>query len=180
MRVSSSARMWGFTLLEILTTMIVIGILFAMSVQIYASIRQKAERALCQGNLRNLYATASAYLMDQKQWPQVAATDLKNPQYALDWINTFKPYGLTSKNWICPSVQYALGNINYDVFPRLDYFPAGFGDGPRTPYLYPSHPWFVERGDVHGDGNLAILANGQVKSLQEIVRDSQSGGAVDW
>ena len=42
--------------------------------------------------------------------------------------------------------------------------------GPRTPFKWPTHPWFVERGDVHGDGQLVIFTNSEVKSLKEIFR----------
>jgi type II secretory pathway pseudopilin PulG len=166
--------------MELLTVMVIMGILFVLIIDGYTSLRAKAERAACQNNLRGLHVAASGYVTDHNSWPQIPTTDLKNPEYALAWIAAFKPYGLAPINWICPSVQHALGNMNYNVYPRLDYFGTPFDSSPRAPFLYPTHPWFTERGDMHGDGNLVVFANGSVRSLKEVVRETQNQTGPEW
>ncbi len=154
-----------------MTVLVVMLILATMVMGSYLSIRDKARRSLCQNNLRNLHVAGVGYLTDHENvWPQVPTNDLKDPNYALSWISAFRPYGMAPINWICPSVQAALG-IDYNVYPRLDYFATPFAPTPRAASRYATQPWFVERADIHGDGNLVIFANGQVKSLQEVVRD---------
>jgi hypothetical protein len=43
-----------------------------------------------------------------------------------------------------------------------------FDSKPFSPSKYPSQPWFAERGNVHGTGNLVVLGNGSVTDLQSM------------
>lgn len=161
-------------MLEIATVIVVISILITMIVPVVRGVLGKAERAGCATNLKNLYVGGAAYLQDRGEWPQVPTKDIRSPQYALAWIRSLEPYGFGRINWICPSVQRQLKgpDIQQDKNARIDYLATPFGSNPTLPYRWPTHPWFVERGDVHGDGQLVIFANGQVKSLMDIRRDS--------
>jgi prepilin-type N-terminal cleavage/methylation domain-containing protein len=165
-------RTRAFTLLEVLTVIVVIAILSTMVIGSYVSIRDKARRSACENNLRNLHVAMDSYLSDNDGiWPQVPANDLKDPNYPLQWISVLRPYKLAPVNWICPSVQAAIG-VDYNQYPRLDYLPTPFGNSPRAAYRFATQPWFVERADIHGDGNLLIFANGEMKSLNQVVRGS--------
>ena len=161
------------TLLEIATVIVVIAILITMIVPVVRGVLGKAERANCATNLKNLYVGGASYLQDRGEWPQIPAKDIRSPGYALMWIRAFEPYGFGRINWLCPSVQRQLKNPDYkqDKNARIDYLATPFGPNPILPHKWPTQPWFVERGDVHGDGQLVIFANGQVKSLTEIIRD---------
>lgn len=161
----------GFTILEVATVIVIIAILSVMAAQAYSSLRGKAERASCVNNLTGLYAAASAYVTDQGQWPQISTRDVHQPAYAEAWIAALSPYGISGKNWICNSVQYALKGHDYAAYPRVDYLAMPFGPEPRAAYQWANQPWFVERGDMHGDGNLMVFTSGQVKSLQDFRRD---------
>src|SRR5687767_6093890 len=109
--------------MEVLTSIVVLSILFLIGMQTYGQIAKKAERARCDSNLRNLYAAATAYVTDQGSWPQVPVDDLEDPAYVNAWIDAFKPYKLGRVNWICPSIQKILGNPSYekDDQVRIDY-----------------------------------------------------------
>lgn len=157
--------------MELLTVVVIIGILATMIIGSWLSIREKARRSSCQNNLKNLHVAMTGYLTDNENiWPQIPTNNLKDPNYALSWIAKLQPYKLAPVNWICPSVQAVLG-LDYNKYPRLDYLPTPFGTQSRAAFQYATQPWFIERADIHGDGNLLIFADGGIKSLNEVVRD---------
>jgi type II secretory pathway pseudopilin PulG len=161
--------------MEILTATVVVSILALMGFQSYTMIMAKAERGKCENNLRNLYVAATAYVTDQGQWPQIPVEDLEDPSYAHAWVRALQPYKIDRLNWLCPGIQKLLGNPPYDGDDaRLDYIPAPFGDTPRAAYEWPNHPWFMERGDIHGDGNLLIFTNGNIRSLKQVTNDPKT------
>lgn len=174
-RLSTSSS--GFTLLEILTVMLVIGILATMLLPAFSYLKGRGEGIGCQSNLRSLYAAASAHVTDKGDWPQIPSTGTSKPPYARAWIRALREYGLAEQNWVCPTVQRMMKRPDLldPKNARVDYLPTPFAPGARTPYKFSNHPWFMERGDVHGDGNLVMLASGAVKSLHQVIRDSQSG-----
>jgi prepilin-type N-terminal cleavage/methylation domain-containing protein len=164
----------GFTLMELMTVIVVILILPVIVLQVTGTIKDKAERANCTSNLRNLYTGASSYLQDHQEWPQIRESP-NSTEYAQKWLAALTKYGITERNWLCPSVQRQMKNsqpLTGTDF-RADYFATPFNNKPSTPYRWSTQPWFVERGNVHGDGNLMIFASGQVKSLKETIRDMQ-------
>lgn len=164
----------GFTLLELMTVIVIMGILVALLVPLFAQIRQKSERGHCTRNLTGLYVAASIYTQEKGSWPQIGTRDTKSPRYAKAWSKALAPYGIGPVNWICPSIQRAMGSPDYksEKNLRIDYSGTAFGTHYTAPHRWPTHPWFIERGDMHGDGNLIIFANGQVKSLQDVRRDT--------
>jgi type II secretory pathway pseudopilin PulG len=155
-----------------MTVLVIVFILVTMLFPVVRGVQGKAERQNCVSNLRSLYSAASAHVQDQGDWPQVEAKNVHQPGYALAWRQALAPYGIAPLNWICPSVQRELHNPDYakPTSARIDYLATPFGPGKLTPYKWPTHPWFVERGDVHGDGQLVIFANSEVRSLKEIFR----------
>jgi len=156
-----------------MTVIVIVAILMTMLAPAFRSLQGKAEMQSCVGNLKGLYAAASGYVQDQGHWPQIDTKDVQRPAYAEAWIAAFRPYGIAPVNWVCPTVQRQLGNpdITKPGAARVDYIATPFDSGPRTPFKWPTHPWFLERGDVHGDGQLVIFTNTEVKSLKEIVRN---------
>jgi type II secretory pathway pseudopilin PulG len=62
---------WGFTLLELLTVIIIIVLLASMIIPTMAGLRARADRGKCMSNLRQLYVAASGYVDSQGHWPQV-------------------------------------------------------------------------------------------------------------
>ena len=67
-----------------------------------------------------------------------------------------------------PALSSAARTIRSHENYRADYVAMPF-DGKRiTPSRWPNQPWFVERGNMHGNGNLLILANGSVTDLNSL------------
>jgi len=106
---------------------------------------------------------------DYQSWPQVSTANVSGTPYAQAWIAALAPYKISTTNWVCPSVQRLLNNpdLTQPQNVRVDYFATPFDSNPASPMRYPSQPWFIESANVHGDGNLMILTNGLVESLNE-------------
>ena len=164
----------GFTILELAFVILIIGILLTMLVAISDSVRARADKANCMANLRGLYSGASSYVTDQGHWPQIdplMSRDNSN-EYARQWIDALRPYGLSQVNWICGSQQRALGapDLTEKNYARVDYNGTPFDNRPHTAYLWPTQPWFVEHASVHDGGPLLIYTNGQVVTLSQALR----------
>lgn len=169
----SSRTQQAFTILELATVIVVIVILATMAIGSYSSIRDRARRAGCSNNLTGLHVAVASYLSDHDWvWPQVSTDSPTDPAFAQAWIGYLKPYKMQPVNWCCPAIQAAIG-LDPNLYPRLDYFPTPFDATPRIAFKYATQPWFVERADIHGDGNMLIYASGEIKSLDDVYRDSR-------
>ena len=167
-------RQSAFTLMELATVVLIIGILLAMILPGFTYLRNRAERTACAQNLRSLYVAATSYIQDRGSWPQIDPGLVGTPQYPEAWIQAMEPYQLGPKNWVCPSVQRALQNpdLMKPETRRIDYMGTPFGADRLLPYKYPRQPWFIERGDMHGEGQLILFPSGQVQTLREVLRDT--------
>jgi hypothetical protein len=149
-------------------------IMLSMVLPIVSYIRQRTDRANCINNLKNLTGAAQSHMLDHNRWPQFpvgSKAELKSTEEK--WIKTLEPYGVTHKHWICPSVQRGLNGPDYtsDKHYRVDYWMSNFSPHPRAPYESMAQPWFVEKQDVHGNGNLVIFADGGVQPLNDLRRE---------
>jgi hypothetical protein len=133
----------------------------------------RAQRIQCIANLRNLHVAASLYVQQNNLWPQinVPANQNKTPEeMASLWIAALQPFGLDRRSWVCPTIQNMLHDPDYSTpeTARVDYMATSFDDKPTSPYRWPTQPWFVETGDVHGNGNLIIFTDGSVQALNDV------------
>ena len=174
----SNAR--GFTLLELLIAIAIVAILGGLLLAVFSRLRQRAERVQCVGNLKNLYIGTELYIQQNGNWPQIetlANKDKNSEEKAVLWINALEPFSVPQKTWICPSIQNFLGNPDYTQpeNARIDYGMTAFDDKPTSPHQWPRQPWFMERGDVHGNGNLIIFADGSISDVKTEVGKARSG-----
>ncbi|CAN5500796.1 hypothetical protein BH18VER1_BH18VER1_07730 [soil metagenome] len=168
----SAAR--AFTVLELLIAVGIVAILGGLLVMALGGLRSRAQRAQCMANLRSLHVAASLYVQENDQWPQVytvANKDKSDEEFAELWIAALEPFGIARKAWICPTIQNDLGNPDYSTpaEARIDYIATAFDDKPTSPGQWPNQPWFIERGKVHGKGNLIIFADGSVVQSDELI-----------
>ncbi len=101
----------GFTLIEILVVVAVIGILAAILFPVLARTRENARRASCQSNLRQIGLGLQQYLQDYDgTYPNVSfgSSGLGAPyQYvgAYRWMDAIYPYTKSEQLFVCPSAN---------------------------------------------------------------------------
>ncbi|MEA3208962.1 MAG: hypothetical protein QOE70_2019 [Chthoniobacter sp.] len=164
----SSPRQRGFTILELVIVLLVIGILAVLLLESFQSFQARAERVRCASNLRSLHIALAAYTQDQGHWPQ-CPYEIGNPQFDNWWIREMSRYNLARINWECPTYRrmQSAGVAEKDDEAMIHYVPTRFDDGQRTPYKWSTQPWAVEVGDFHGDGNLILFPDGSIKGFNQ-------------
>ena len=155
-------------------TIMVIAILAVLLFPVLGGMRARAQRVQCMANLSSLYAAAELFIQQNGSWPQIPMaaddSDASEQAYAKNWISALTPFGPTQKTWICPSIQSLLQNpdLSKPENIRLDYAVTTFDDKPTTPHQWSRQPWFVETGDMHGNGNLIIFTDGSISDLKTV------------
>jgi len=166
--------------MEIFSAIVIILILLTLMLPAYDSIRSRMDKVACSNNLRQLYVAVGAYIQDYNQWPQISPQLMKASNNAYDeaWIEALTPFGVSRASWICPTIERNMGGIDYtqQANYRTDYIAMPFDNKRMTPFKWPTSPWFVERGTVHGNGNLLIQTNGAVVELTQMNNTPQPTG----
>jgi prepilin-type N-terminal cleavage/methylation domain-containing protein len=184
LRAQRSVHPSGYTLLELACAIVVIGILATLALPWFGQLRAKADLLKCATNLKALGRGAAAYLDEYQKWPQIRA-ESGTPSLAssstpdspsAQWIAALSPYGLSAQSWRCPTTERQIrraGGSRALEMTRIDYSPTRFAPSPQAPWEYSTHPWFVERGSVHGKGPLIYLADGRVLTFEDLFSASQ-------
>jgi hypothetical protein len=158
--------------------MVVIMILITLLIPAYETVRMRVDKVACTNNLRQLYVGANSYIQEYGHWPQVnpALLQAANNAYDEAWIEDFMPFGVSRGTWICPTMERDLGGPDYTQLGnyRSDYIAMPFDMKHTTPFRWNTAPWFAERGNVHGNGNLLIQSNGAVVELIQLLPSSGS------
>lgn len=115
----------GFTLVEIMIVVAIIGMLAAMAIPNFMTARQKAQRSACINNLKNIDGAKSAWALDSK------AGNNATPQ--LSNIQQYLGRGSAGTAPTCPAdpastfaTSYNLGDLN--TTPTCLIFPGAAGD----------------------------------------------------
>ena len=165
-------RRAAFTLLELVTAVLIVAILLVLSVQAYSTVLPRVDRIRCTANLRSLHVAASLYVQEHRTWPQIGIKkEQDQTQYASYWITALRPYGATPKTWACPTTQRRSQSPDLELAQnaRIDYLPNPFARGPQVPFRWARQPWFIERFDEHMDGNLVMFPDGHVESANQLL-----------
>ena len=163
----------GFTLVELLVAIGLIGVLATLSAPQLGTARERIEKIVCIGHLRSLHVSLGAYLNDNEEWPQ-CPEDLEGETEEKFWFDALKDYGAQENVWQCPTTVRRLGSdmdVSSSNIPKMHYTPTTFDDNPMSPRLWATMPWLIERGDAHHGGNLAIFPDGSVQSIIVGVQD---------
>lgn len=154
-----------------MTVAVIVVILVVLCVPAVQSVQGRMERVRCAKNLQNLCVAANLYVQEQGSWPQI---DVSRPpeDVAKDWIDALQPYGTTLQGWICPTVQRLLHSPDFTqpANRRTDYGGFPFSPEPQRPFQYATEPWFFEKNNVHGRGQLVVFRDGHIQTLSELVR----------
>lgn len=169
----------ALTLLELLTVLVISGVLMTMLIKMLEQPRASVERVACMSNMRSLHVALNSYIIDHKHWPQMPP-GLDNEQSAEWWIKSLASYVGEEKVWSCPTFRRKFKEEpqKYSKDFRIDYIPTDFDALPMTPFKWSSMPWLVEVGDFHGAGNLAVFPDGSVKTIWDMYREMHPGAPL--
>lgn len=169
----SSRRERALTLVELITVILVVAVLVVLVAPVASQFKRRLEKSKCINNLKGLHIGMQAYVQDKHSWPQIPIEYKADQKVQAElWIDVLKPYGLTQINWVCPTSQYNLGSpdLNNPDNARLDYTPFPYGRSQQDPFRYSNQPWFIENGDMHGNGNILIFPDGHAEELVDFLK----------
>lgn len=61
----------GFTLVELMVVLLILGILVAIAVPVYNSTQKKAKETTCEANIRTIEGAAAQYHAANGEWPSM-------------------------------------------------------------------------------------------------------------
>lgn len=163
----------GFTLLELMTVIVIVGILMVLFVPTFLKQQENARRVVCTARLKGLYVATVGFLgSNEGRWPRIIPTMSDDVKFAQQWYDVVSQHGLGWEDLTCPTMQRRLQSpdVTSAKSHRMDYINTFFDDRPGTAMKWPYMPWFLERQDVHGKGQLVILTNGTVVDIREARR----------
>lgn len=118
-------RTKGFTLVEILVVMAIVGVLASVLFSVFARVREKGRSAVCQSNLHQIYLAMQQYVQDNDgRYPH--HLDVNNSW----WSHKLFPYIKNVEVFRCPTISKPLTprddplydpSYRYNV-QRLNYY----------------------------------------------------------
>lgn len=164
----------GYTILEILAVVVVLSILATLGFVVWERLPMQAEMPRCAANMRSLQVALAAYVQDVGHWPQEPVDELGNNEDAYEdwWIEALRPYGAEESMWMCPTIKRLVTNKSKDGRPKVHYTPTMFDARPATPYRWPTQPWLIEIGNMHGKGALICYPDGSIRSMDEVLSEA--------
>jgi len=165
----------GFSLIEILVVIGILGVLGGLIVLTYPRIYQSASKAKCMSNMRVLHVGFANYVQENNIWPQLPEneSDPFDPKVEDLWIKTMSPYVQNESAWQCPILKAARITGPSGNILRMHYVPTRFDANPISPRRWSTQPWLVEIADAHGDGALITFPDGSIHSMGEVIRNFQ-------
>jgi len=156
----------GFTLLQLLLSIMIIAILVSVMFPLTGMLRKRAERVKCMNQMRNLGTALGVYTTDNGHWPQIPTGMLADEdKFWKWWLNVLapKPYEIPADMWICPTVKREAGITRTEDITFGSYGPTLFDAGSSTPWKW-KQPWLIETGSHHrkNGGPHMLMSDGSI------------------
>jgi prepilin-type N-terminal cleavage/methylation domain-containing protein/prepilin-type processing-associated H-X9-DG protein len=175
-----NTRTSAFTLIELLITITIVGMLATLLVPAVGKLEERARTAKCANNLQVIGVAVQEYANDNDdKFPTIEAMP-SNPVYSSSdnagtLVSTLGSYGVTKAVVQCPSDlrrhnYYAQEGSSYMWFPVVDGEPVsapkiyGFRGGPRVPRSAWIRICTDYDGSLHAGHSNRLYADGHVKA----------------
>jgi len=154
----------GFTLVELLVVLAIVGLLAGILFPVLSRTREDARRGACSGNLRQLQQAIILYTNDQDETLPVASYNNLEPYLPV----LVAPYVKSGLLWKCPSDGSA--DDTFDGRPEDTSVSYGYNWnlGGRT------------LGTVVDSSNTAALADGTSFAIEPTLANSDFGTGPDY
>jgi len=151
----------GYTLVELMVVLVIIGVLTALAVPSYIHFRNQAKKATCLSHMKTVHTGLGAHLNDKGYWPQMpdGIYDGEETDFFEFWIRAIEPYGVHEPNWLCPADK--VRKEAWDKDKSGSYIPTPFDAHPISPIRW-NQPWLIERGNLHGKGAHIAMPDGSI------------------
>jgi len=107
----------GFTLIELLVVIAVVATLAALLFPVFAGVRERGRRTVCQSNLKQIALAMQQYVQDNGGvYPLASGTiDKGGVAYLFDWSQAIFPYVKDDRVFFCPDTPadapWHIGNV---------------------------------------------------------------------
>jgi prepilin-type N-terminal cleavage/methylation domain-containing protein/prepilin-type processing-associated H-X9-DG protein len=169
----------GFSLLELLIVIAIVGMLATLATPVLGKARERAESAKCLANLRNIGVAMLSYVAENDNRFPTIEPNPSNPAYdASEQVGTLLEvlgdYGVTETSLRCPTDlrtfnYFKINGSSYEWIPVVDdelaNNPAIYGR--RGVRYRPTHRIPVARdfAVVHGGRPNLLFADGRVRAM---------------